>query len=499
MKIKYLNHSGLFLLASVCSALCIGRPAMAASPVGDVVGKVTVGYQGWFSCAGDGSPLNSWGHDNLETWPDVREFTTTFSGCPFWQNGVQQAGYTGNLGNGQPAKMFLSDNQQVANTHCLWMQQNGIDAIALQRFGSYTSAGNTKNFHDAVDLKMMNGAQTYGRKFFIMYDCTATDPVVNDWNNTIVAAQHLTSSSAYAKQNGKPVVCLWGVGKSGRGATADWVNTINAFKNMGCYVIGGPLAGFASDTANFPAYNACNMIMAWEVGKTSATDFQSLYANDLAYCNAHGLDYQACTYPGTAFYNSNGGNISPKNQIPRMHGDFMWQQFAGAKLAGVQSLYVAMFDEANEATSIFKCAEDSSMIPAGKYFLTLDADGVHVSSDFYLRLVNDGGKMIKGITGYQATHPTPFVISGATFYQNTQYGGAASQPLLVGTYTLSQLVAKGMPNDWASSVRVPSGRTVIMYANDNFAGTSWTRTSDTPDFTILSPNANDAVSSVKVQ
>jgi hypothetical protein len=52
------------------------------------------------------------------------------------------------------------------------------------------------------------------------------------------------------------------------------------------------------------------------------------------------------------------------------------------------------------------------MIPAGKYFLTLDADGVHVSSDFNLRLVNDGGKMIKGITGYQATEPTPFVVSG---------------------------------------------------------------------------------------
>jgi Right handed beta helix region len=89
--------------------------------------------------------------------------------------------------------------------------------------------------------------------------------------------------------------------------------------------------------------------------------------------------------------------------------------------------------------------------------------------------------------------------TGVTFYQNSNYGGAASQVLPVGTYTLSQLAARGMPNDWASSVRVPAGRTVIMYSDDNFSGTSWTRTSDTPDFSTLSPNANDVVSSVKVQ
>ncbi|MDN5285200.1 MAG: hypothetical protein JWR38_1474, partial [Mucilaginibacter sp.] len=33
-----------------------------ASPVGDVVGKVTVGYQGWFAAIGDGSPINIWWH-----------------------------------------------------------------------------------------------------------------------------------------------------------------------------------------------------------------------------------------------------------------------------------------------------------------------------------------------------------------------------------------------------------------------------------------------------
>ena len=93
------------------------------------------------------------------------------------------------------------------------------------------------------------------------------------------------------------------------------------------------------------------------------------------------------------------------------------------------------------------------------------------------------------------------VIGGGsvTFYQDTQYGGAASQGLAKGTYTTSQLAAKGVPDNWASSVRIPSGWTVIMYANDNFGGTSWTLTADTPNFTQLSPNANDQLSSCKIQ
>jgi hypothetical protein len=89
--------------------------------------------------------------------------------------------------------------------------------------------------------------------------------------------------------------------------------------------------------------------------------------------------------------------------------------------------------------------------------------------------------------------------AGVVFFQDIQFGGAASQPLARGDYTLSQLQARGMQNDWASSVRVPSGFTVIMFQHDNFTGTSWTLTSDTPNFVTLSPNANDQVSSVRIQ
>ncbi|MXV14054.1 glycoside hydrolase family 71/99-like protein [Hufsiella ginkgonis] len=376
-----------------------GSAATLASPAGDVVGKVTTGYQGWFGAAGDGSPLNSWQHMNLESWPDVREYLNTYSGTPFNQGGVGEPGFTGNLGNGQPARMFSSWSSQTVAKHMQWMQQYGIDCVALQRFGSYMAPGAKKNFFDQVVAKARNSAETYGRKFYIMYDCSATDACEADWTSSMKTH---TNSSAYAKQNGKPVVCFWGVGKSGRGTMADWVTKINWFKAQGCYVIGGVLQGWRGN-ADMSAYLACDMIMPWMVGKT--TGFQGWYADDLAWCNANGKDYQADIYPGTAFYNTNGAS-SPKNQIKRAHGDFMWSQFAAARNANVKSVYISMFDELNEATQIMKTAENASMIPAGKYFLTLDADGVSISSDFYLRLTNDGVKMVKGLTGYTATHPT---------------------------------------------------------------------------------------------
>src|SRR5262249_52537476 len=132
----------LFILLA-CLALRAIPPAHAVSPPGDVVGKVTVGYQGWFSAAGDGSPVNNWGHSNLEMWPDVRAYVTTYSGCPFLQDGVNHGNFTGNLGNGKLATMFSAYDQQVVNTHVNWMAQSGIDCFALQRFGSEISPGST--------------------------------------------------------------------------------------------------------------------------------------------------------------------------------------------------------------------------------------------------------------------------------------------------------------------------------------------------------------------
>jgi len=70
-------------------------------------------------------------------------------------------------------------------------------------------------------------------------------------------------------------------------------------------------------------------------------------------------------------------------------------------------MHISIFDEFNEGNQVAKTAEDASMIPAGSSFVTLDEDGTACSSDYYMRLSGDGGKMLKGDIQLTATRPTP--------------------------------------------------------------------------------------------
>jgi hypothetical protein len=91
------------------------------------------------------------------------------------------------------------------------------------------------------------------------------------------------------------------------------------------------------------------------------------------------------------------------------------------------------------------------------------------------------------------------IPTGVTFFQDGNYQGAQSQVLTAGNYTLTQLIAKGVFNDWASSVKVPSGWTATFYQHDNFGGTAWTITGDVANLTSLIPaGANDQVSSCQI-
>ncbi|MGW0737397.1 hypothetical protein [Streptomyces sp. NPDC002851] len=85
----------------------------------------------------------------------------------------------------------------------------------------------------------------------------------------------------------------------------------------------------------------------------------------------------------------------------------MWQQAVAIAKCGTNSAFIAMFDEYDETTAIAPAATDKSMIPADQYFLTLDADGTKVSSDFYLRLAGAATKMINGSAEISPTVPIP--------------------------------------------------------------------------------------------
>jgi len=401
--------------------------ARAASPAGDVVGKITVGYQGWFACAGDAAPINGWWHwsqnwsqtpspsnNVIKAWPDMREYTHTY-----------QTAYA-NLGNGQPATLFSSYDQQTVDSHFLWMQQNGCDTAALQRFNPNSSEGPTR---DAMATKVRSSAETHSRKFYIMYDVTGwtamQSEIKSDWTDKMSA---LTASSAYARQNGKPVVGIWGFGFND--ANHPWdaptcLDVVTWFKNQGCYVMGGVPREWRTGTGGsrsgyIGVYHAFDMLSPWMVGAIGTmADSDSAYTDltvpDLADCTANNVDYQPCVLPG---------DVSGRQ---RVHGDFMWRQFYNMVRAGTQSIYISMFDEYGEGNQIAKTAENQSMSPTGSGLLALDEDGTACSSDYYLRLTADGGRMLKGQIALTATRPTqPVLNSGGGGSGNLAQGKPAS-------------------------------------------------------------------------
>ena len=396
--------------ATASPFLLEAAPAAAAGPVGDVVGKISVGYQGWFACPGDGAPIGGWWHWSRDRFQPPSPSNTTIVSWPDMRDLAH--GYTTaypNLGNGQPAQLFSSYDQQTVDTHFGWMRTYGIDTAALQRFNPFGDEGPTR---DAMAAKVRGAAEATGRKFYIMYDVTGwtnmESELKTDWTTKMSAH---AQSSAYAKQNGKPVVCIWGFGFSDDGrpfAPAPCLDVVNWFKGQGCYVIGGVPTywrqGINDSRAGFSdVYHAFHMISPWMVGRTGTLDgLDQFYANvntpDLADCAAHGIDYQPCVLPGDL---STGA---------RRHGDFYWRSLYNMIRLGAQGLYVSMFDEFNEGNQIAKTAETAAFVPAGSGIRALDEDGTACSADYYLRITGDGGKMLKGQIALTSVRPTQPVV-----------------------------------------------------------------------------------------
>ena len=86
--------------------------------------------------------------------------------------------------------------------------------------------------------------------------------------------------------------------------------------------------------------------------------------------------------------------------------------------------------------------------------------------------------------------------SRVKLYQHGDFGGY-EVVLEPGSYTRSQLEARGMSNDDISSLRVPGGMKATLYQNDSYSGTSWVFTGD--DNNLGDNGCNDAVTSVKIE
>jgi hypothetical protein len=239
-----------------------------------------------------------------------------------------------------------------------------------------------------------------------MYDLTGLgvgriSEVMEDWR-TLRRDWQITHDPAYLHHRGKPVVSVWGIGFSDHRqyTLAECRQLVEFFKADGCTVMLGVPAHWrqlkadaVSDPALLEVIGAADIVSPWTVGRYTnpagaAAYADDLLAGDLAWCCGRHIDYLPVVFPGFSWHNLRGG---PLDQIPRRRGEFLWSQFYGAKRAGASMLYVAMFDEMDEGTAIFKCSND---LPVGQTTKFVSYDGL--PSDFYLKLVGAGTKMLRG-------------------------------------------------------------------------------------------------------
>jgi hypothetical protein len=156
-----------------------------------------------------------------------------------------------------------------------------------------------------------------------------------------------------------------------------------------------------------------DVVQPWTVGRyrdnASADEWEAaVLAGDAAELNKRNQLYMPVIFPGFSWANlmrQNPARQAKPNQIPRNGGEFLWRQAYNARAAGATVLKIAMFDEVNEGTAMFKIAPHRRDAPDQGFWLTLGADGYDLTSDFYLRLAGEITRVFHGEAKASPTMP----------------------------------------------------------------------------------------------
>jgi len=407
----------LVVIASLC-LLSVSADALkhsASSRFTSFEGRIMCGYQGWFRAEGDGSGYG-WVHYGaggkfdptnctVDLWPDVSEYKKTYT-TQF------------KLGDGSPARVFSPWDPSTVDLHFRWMQDYGIDGVFMQRFFDVTRTPQSRSDGRTVLRHGLKASQNYGRALAVMYDLSglnpgeACDSIIEDWKE-LVDELKLTSqgtNQTYLYHRGKPLVAIWGLGFLDRpyNIREIGIEKLIAFlKNDaeygGCSVMLGVPTYFrelhsdtTSDSYLHRIMAQADVIMPWMVGRfTSPQDhelkrYSAQVAADQVWCGARKLDYVPCVYPGFSWYNLTDGH-DKSDAIPRLKGGLYWGLMSTAIQSGAKMIYVAMFDEIDEGTAIFKCTNDPPKDQPPARFLTYEG----LPSDHYLWLTGQAGRMLR--------------------------------------------------------------------------------------------------------
>jgi hypothetical protein len=394
-------------------------------------GTVLCGYQGWFSHVDDGNGLGNhhWGpvtrnppRSSVDLWPDLTEMSAEEK----FPTNFRHA-------DGSPAYVFSSTVKPTVLRHFRWMRDYGIDGVWVQRFAS--------QLHDRRALRRVNtvlshcreGANLHGRSFAVMYDTgfgqRTCQLLEKDWRD-LLGRMDILGTPAYQRHRGRPVIGLWGYGfrSFDEAACEAFFRFLKSEAGGGCTLMAGVPndwrrwgAGDAEDQARLRLLREyVDVIQPWNVGRYGNPEharrhFAHYVPGDLAWCEQHGKDYYAVIFPGFSWANLKHGR-SRLDQIPRLGGRFLWSQAELVKAYGMDMAYVAMFDEVDEGTAIFKCTNHP---PMGR-FVTYEG----YPSDHYLDLCGRIGALLRGEEAtFSEAKPNPDAMTYEPMSVSDYYDG----------------------------------------------------------------------------
>jgi len=381
--------------------------------------KVMAGYQGWFRAPNDRPASITWAHwfnsqtpdmRNMafDTWPDMSEYSAEE------KHAVPGFSYA----DGSQAYLYSAQNYHSVLRHFEWMRTAGIDGVWLSQFCIHMPGGPSQSDYPNVETTMNNvrqAATATGRTWAYMWDTTGVPPdnvasiITNQWKKMVDSG--ITADPRYLHHEGKPVLLIWGFFPDREESNPEYFNPIIDFlQTSGKYqaaVVGGGEPFFR--TTGNDAFKAMLMRMTawmpWQVGR-AVVDFKTGFTSantkhwqeDVAMCASNHVIYIPVLYAGTHI--AGGPPVPPQLPVvPRRNGNMLWEQFvAASKIPSVNSVFIAMFDEVNEGTQIMKV---SNTVPTNAAFITYEG----ATSDWYMRLVNLGEKMLRSRT--PITMPVP--------------------------------------------------------------------------------------------
>ena len=418
LKIFFIAFASLFAAAQ---APVFAQSKHGTNPIhSSYEGKIMAGYQGWFRAKGDGSG-RGWVHWGLRGFSPEN---CTVEALPFMDEYEFQY-ESGILKDGKPVKVFSSFDYQSVDTHFKWMKEYGVDGAMVQRFFGST---NPHFRHDGVRIlkHAQQASKKYGRALVVMYDLSGARKgqdisrrLIEDWK-FLVDELKITGgeNTNYLFHNGKPLVSIWGLGFVDRpyelesSGIEKFIKFLKEDKEYGgCSIMLGVPPTFRTldaDTLPDPKLHEliamCDVVSPWNPGRFKLDGTKQAHdellallndrvSKDVKFCEEKKVGYAPVIYPGFSWHNlmNTRGQKTEFNWAPRLKGEFYWTLAKAMIDNGSKMIYVAMFDEVDEGTAIFKIRDD---VPeaGGCKFLTNEGMG----SDYYLYLTGEIGKVLRG-------------------------------------------------------------------------------------------------------